>query len=56
MRGTSVSTSIAARMGRPAARIEYVFDGTLTLPSPARSGTTCRSPVASSSGSRSFVW
>ena len=32
IRGTSVPASTAASTGRPAARIEYVFDGTLTLP------------------------
>ena len=52
MAGTAVPGSIAATTGRPAAMIEYVFDGTLTRPSPARSGTTCTSPVASSSPSR----
>ena len=40
--------------GRPAARIEYVFDGTLTRPRPAFSGTTWMSPVASTSDSRSI--
>ncbi len=32
--------------------IEYVFDGTLTRASPAFSGTTWMSPVASSSDNR----
>ena len=45
-------SSIAATTGRPAARIEYAFDGTLTRPSPARSGTVWTSPVASTSLSR----
>ena len=53
IRGTSVPASMAATIGRPAARIEYVFDGTLTRARPRRSGTACTSPVASSSPSRS---
>ena len=48
-RGISLSGSIEATTGRPAARLEYVLDGTLTSPSPARSGTTWMSPVASTS-------
>lgn len=54
--GTSVPGSMAATTGRPAARIEYVFDGTLTAPSPARSGTTWTSPVARTSFNRSLGW
>ena len=34
IRGTSVPASMAATIGRPAARIEYVFDGTLTRARP----------------------
>ena len=48
-RGTSVPSSMVATAGRPAARIEYTFDGTLTRPSPERSGTVWTSPVASTS-------
>ena len=40
MRVTSVPESMAATTGRAAAQMLYVFDGTLTAPSPARSGTT----------------
>ena len=42
------------RSGRPAARIEYSFDGTLDRARPRRSGTTWTSAAASTSGSRSL--
>src|SRR4051794_11007890 len=51
---TSVPGSTLATIGRPAARIEYIFEGTLERARPRRSGTTWMSPAASSSGSRSF--
>ena len=51
--GIAVPASMAASTGRPAARIEYVFDGTLAVARPRRNGTTWMSPVASSSPRRS---
>ena len=39
-RATADPLSIAAITGLPTARIEYVFDGTLTEPRPVRKGTT----------------
>ncbi len=56
IRATSVPASTLATSGRPAARMEYVFDGTLERARPRFSGTTWTSPVASTSARRSFGW
>ena len=53
-RATSLPSSTLARSGRPAARIEYDFDGTLDRDNPLFRGTRWMSPAARTSGSRSI--
>ena len=56
VRATSVPGSTLATTGRPAARIEYSFDGTLDLGQAPRSGTTWMSAGGQHLGQPSAGW